>query len=147
MHLLVALADAIAEEAHRGQVDKVGIPYIAHPRAVAKALAMEGAAPEVLAVALLHDVLEDTSVIDADLLDRGIPLDVVEDVIALSFRYGGKNETRDEYYVRVKARPRALRVKRADIAHNTDPRRLENLDAAVRDRLVKKYAHALRQLA
>ena len=32
---LIAKADEIAERAHRGQIDKIGQPYINHPRRVA----------------------------------------------------------------------------------------------------------------
>lgn len=44
-------------EAHQGQVDKSGIPYVFHPIHVAEQMSDE---PTTI-VALLHDVIEDTS--------------------------------------------------------------------------------------
>ncbi len=50
-----------AEELHQGQIRKSGAPYISHPCAVAEILAkeMEVRDPEMLAAAVLHDVIED----------------------------------------------------------------------------------------
>jgi hypothetical protein len=42
----------------------------------------------------------------------------------------------------VAADPLALEVKRADIADNTDPERVAQLEAATRERLAAKYARA-----
>ncbi len=51
-----------ARTAHAGQVrnGSGGMPYIEHPRAVAEMLATAGFGEEVLAAALLHDVVEDS---------------------------------------------------------------------------------------
>jgi len=57
---LVRRAYAFAEHAHRGQRRKDGQAYISHPVRVARVLASLGYAEEVLAAALLHDVVEDT---------------------------------------------------------------------------------------
>jgi (p)ppGpp synthase/HD superfamily hydrolase len=59
---LVRRAYAFAEAAHRGQRRKDGCAFIAHPVRVARLLAGRGYDEEVLAAALLHDVVEDTSV-------------------------------------------------------------------------------------
>ena len=52
----------MAREAHAGQTRNAsgGRPYIDHPVAVAEHLAEHGSGDEVLAAALLHDVVEDT---------------------------------------------------------------------------------------
>lgn len=61
-HPIVATADALAAAAHLGQLRKfTNVPYITHPRAVARIVAVHIEDPNVLAAALLHDVLEDTS--------------------------------------------------------------------------------------
>jgi (p)ppGpp synthase/HD superfamily hydrolase len=57
---LVRRAYAFAEAAHRGQRRKDGCAFIAHPVRVARLLASRGYDEEVLAAALLHDVIEDT---------------------------------------------------------------------------------------
>ena len=68
----------IAEHAHAGQVDKGGTPYIEHPKHVAACMHTE---METCA-ALLHDVVEDTSVTLDDLRGAGMP-DAVVDAVAL----------------------------------------------------------------
>ena len=48
-------AMALARQAHEGQVDKAGAPYIEHPLRMAATLQDENAK----IVAILHDVVED----------------------------------------------------------------------------------------
>jgi (p)ppGpp synthase/HD superfamily hydrolase len=66
--LVVDRAMVRAAVAHRDQVRKSSnIPYIIHPALVALLLQREGFNDEVLAAAILHDVLEDTAVTEAEL--------------------------------------------------------------------------------
>ncbi|MCS6772713.1 MAG: bifunctional (p)ppGpp synthetase/guanosine-3',5'-bis(diphosphate) 3'-pyrophosphohydrolase, partial [Thermoflexales bacterium] len=58
----VARAYRLAEAAHHGQTRRSGEPYILHPLAVACILAKLKLDPPTIAAALLHDVVEDTSV-------------------------------------------------------------------------------------
>ncbi|MBA2350739.1 MAG: RelA/SpoT family protein [Burkholderiales bacterium] len=51
-----------SESAHEGQFRRTGDPYISHPLAVAKILAQWHLDAQALAAALLHDVVEDTTV-------------------------------------------------------------------------------------
>lgn len=90
--------------------------------------------------AVLHDVIEDTSVTADDLTACGCPTAVVDAVVALSHLPG---EPQDVYLRRVAANPLALTVKRADIADNLSPSRMARLDAALQERLQAKYATAL----
>lgn len=54
-------AFVMAEEAHRNQFRKSGLPYIVHPIAVAQIVASElELGPNPVIAALLHDVVEDT---------------------------------------------------------------------------------------
>src|SRR5688572_28196694 len=65
--------DAFAEGAHEGQVRASGEPYVTHPRAVRAILEDEFPEPVddvTLAIALLHDVLEDCDVHPTILLER-----------------------------------------------------------------------------
>lgn len=125
----------IAEQAHDGQTDKSGKPYIEHPLRVAAKFTH----PTYKCVALLHDVLEDSSYTPDDLRVAGISDEVVKAVVALTHL---KHELRNDYYERIKKNPLALAVKLADIEDNTDPGRLALLDQATRTRLEKKYAEA-----
>ncbi|MBR7178472.1 MAG: HD domain-containing protein [Oscillospiraceae bacterium] len=120
----------LAYEAHHGQLDKGGVPYIFHPIHLA-----EGMDDEIsTCVALLHDTVEDTDVTLEELAER-FPREIVEAVDLLTHREGV------EYfdYVRaIKANPVAVKVKLADLAHNGDPKRISNQGNAEKRRI--KYA-------
>ena len=135
----VEAARALAELAHRGQVDKAGRAYIEHPAAVAALVAERWPRDEDAVVAAwLHDVVEDTDVTVTDVRER-FGVEVAAAVDALTRR---TEEDPDVYYARVSADPTAMRVKDADLTHNSDPARLAVLPAQTRERLVAKYAHA-----
>ena len=63
----VEIAERIAREAHAGQVDKQGQPYILHVERVAAAVSEPAKA-----AAWLHDVLEDTAVTFDDMRAAGV---------------------------------------------------------------------------
>jgi (p)ppGpp synthase/HD superfamily hydrolase len=129
----------LARRAHEGQLDKSGRPYIAHPLRVMGKVSGEH---ERMA-AVLHDVVEDTSVTLADLTAAGCPEEVLAAVAAISKQPG---EDQAAYLARVSANPIARVVKRADIADNLSPDRLSRLDSATQARLRTKYESALQQL-
>jgi (p)ppGpp synthase/HD superfamily hydrolase len=134
----VARAAGIARQYHRTQKDKSGRPYFeAHVADVHRRVAEERDAVQV--VALLHDVLEDTGCTEAELRGQ-FPADVVDAVLAITHH---PDESRVDYYKRVRANPLALAVKLADIASNTDPARMALLDQPTRSRLRDKYRTAL----
>ena len=117
---MLELALSIATEAHKGQFDKVGIDYIEHPIFVASQVDSE----EEKAVALLHDVIEDSSVTAEELLNAGLPETVVTAVQILSKKKGQDYQT---YLKTVKSNPLARAVKLADLKHNSDLSRLETI--------------------
>lgn len=139
---IVSTARALAERFHAGQSDKAGAPYIRHVERVAASVADLGVGHE--AVALLHDVLEDTDATVLDLLRAGLDEHIVEAVLVLTKSPGEPNE---RYYARVRTNTLARNVKLADIADNDDPVRLAALDVATRDRLTAKYHKARAALA
>ncbi len=63
---MIKTAYQMAEEAHRGQKRLSGEPYVIHPIAVACILVDLGMDNESIVAALLHDVVEDTSVSSED---------------------------------------------------------------------------------
>ena len=111
----------IAVQAHSGQTDKQGKPYILHPLAVASQLD----SLELKTIALLHDTIEDSWVSKEFLLENGIPEELVEVVVLLT---RPKDMTYEDYLRRVKTNPMALAVKKADLAHNTSPERAGGLN-------------------
>ena len=119
-HPMLELALSIATEAHGGQFDKAGIDYIEHPIFVASQVDSE----EEKAVALLHDVIEDSSVTAEELLNAGLPETVVTAVQILSKKKGQDYQT---YLKTVKSNPLARAVKLADLKHNSDLSRLETI--------------------
>ena len=111
------LAKKIATEAHKGQHRKGGKPYIVHPQAVAKELSKYYSMWETyLPVAWLHDVLEDTNLTPLDLLNKGVPFEIVAIVEILTKR---KNEDYLQYILRVKENSIATMVKLADMEDNS----------------------------
>ncbi|HEX9803976.1 MAG TPA: bifunctional (p)ppGpp synthetase/guanosine-3',5'-bis(diphosphate) 3'-pyrophosphohydrolase [Gammaproteobacteria bacterium] len=59
-----------SEAAHDGQFRRSGEPYISHPVAVASILAQWHLDSQALTAALLHDVMEDTTVTKGELVER-----------------------------------------------------------------------------
>ncbi|MEU8223009.1 HD domain-containing protein [Kribbella sp. NPDC048915] len=139
----VEAADKLAAAVHREQVDKSGDPYVLHVRGAAEIARRNGADEHQQIAALLHDSVEDTDCTLTQLTDLGVPSEVVELVDALTRR---PDESHDTYLMRLIRTPRAIPVKRADIAHNSDPERRGRLDPATQERLRKKYDHALEVL-
>lgn len=112
-------AIAIAATAHVGQVDKAGQPYILHPLRVMLRLD----SPHERMAAVLHDVVEDTSVTLDQLVAEGFPAEVLSAIDALTKR---SNETRLQAARRAAEHPLARRVKLADNAENMDLSRIAN---------------------
>ena len=142
---LASYAQEIAAAAHAGQHDKAGAPYIEHPARVAGHLMalFPDASDEAVAVAWLHDTVEDTALTLDDLRTLGFPESVVAGVDAMTKR---ANEVPEDYFQRVRSDPLALMVKAADLRDNTDPERVKLLDAATAERLVRKYEKSQRLL-
>ena len=132
---MLELALSIATEAHRGQFDKAGIDYIEHPIYVASQVDTE----EERAVALLHDVIEDSPVSAEELLQAGLPETVVTAVQVLTKK---KEQDYQTYLETVKKNPLARVVKLADLKHNSDLSRLSSITEKDRERL-KKYKKLL----
>lgn len=136
---MINIALSIAKKAHAGQVDKAGIDYIQHPLYVASQVKTE----QEKAVALLHDVLEDSDITAADLLAYGLSNEVVTAVQTLTKK---KGQSYQDYLEKVKSNNLARVVKLADLKHHSDLSRLKSVSDTDRER-VKKYKNAIRYLS
>lgn len=130
--------DAFAEAAHAGQLRSSGEPYIEHPRAVRAILEEEFPEPvddATLAIALLHDVLEDCDVHPTLLLERW-GKEVQEGVTLLSWNLRALSIDRAPriYWAGIRRGPRSVRlVKAADRIHNIRDT-LANRDVRMREK-------------
>jgi (p)ppGpp synthase/HD superfamily hydrolase len=112
MIIMYEKAKALATKAHEGQTRwDPNIPYITHPLAIADQFMN----PIYKAVAVLHDVVEDTD-ITLEFLKAQFPEEVVDAVDAITKRDG---ETYDKYILRCASNNVAAAVKIKDIKYNT----------------------------
>lgn len=136
---LTKKAMRIAYDAHYGQKDRGGTPYICHPLHVADGMTDE----ETAAAAILHDVLEDTEVTVSDFEREGIPASVIETVKLLT---RDETLTYKEYIDRIagSGNRAAMQVKLADLRHNMDESRTES--GSLPPRLINRYRAAFEVL-
>lgn len=132
---LTKKAMKLAYAAHHGQVDKTGIPYIYHPIHLAEQMESE----ETVCIALLHDVVEDTDITFDDLQKEGFSNEII---IALKLLTHTSREPYMEYISKIKQNPLATEVKLADLKHNSDLSRLDNVDDKALKR-TEKYKKAI----
>lgn len=131
----------IAYKAHHGQYDLNGVPYIFHPYHVAEQMPDE----ITTCVALLHDVIEDTSVTIEE-LEQVFPAEVTEAIRLLTHE---KDTEYLDYIGRIKDNPVARTVKLADIAHNSDMTRITDPNKIPAEKIIhwkRKYTEAKRIL-
>ncbi len=125
---LIERAIGIALQSHKGQKDRAGFPYILHPLAV---MGMVTGADEKI-IAVLHDVIEDTSITLKDLEKYEMPDFIIEAVDAISRR---EDESYKDYIKRCGENPMARHVKLADLDHNTSEDRIKN----IKESAIKRY--------
>lgn len=116
---MLALAETIAVNAHKSQLDKGGHPYINHPRFVSA----HCTSPESRIVGMLHDVVEDTDVTLDALREYGFNEDILM-AIDLVTKKKGPDYDEDIYYEKIKTNSIAREVKLADLKHNSDISRI-----------------------
>jgi (p)ppGpp synthase/HD superfamily hydrolase len=128
----------IAVQAHAGQKDKNGQPYILHPLRVMARVQTD----DEKIVAILHDVVEDTSWTPDQLRKRGFPEHILQALDCVTKRAG---EAYEDFVTRSASNPIAIRVKLADLEDNMDLRRLPEITPKDHERL-SKYLAAHRRL-
>lgn len=135
---LYSNALAIAMDAHKGQVDRAGAPYILHPLTVASHMGTDAGC----ITALLHDVMEDSDYTEDDLRNAGIPEFILD---ALRLLTHDKSEPYFDYIQRIRGNELASAVKLADLRHNMDLSRLPKVTEQDLER-VEKYRKAMDML-
>ena len=136
---LTRKAMILAYDAHKNQFDKSNVPYIYHPIHLAEQMDTE---LECI-VALLHDVVEDTEITFKD-LEKEFPEEVVD---LLKILTHDKKVDYMDYIRNVKKSVIATKIKIADLEHNADITRLDNitLDDIKRTEKYKKALKILRR--
>jgi GTP diphosphokinase / guanosine-3',5'-bis(diphosphate) 3'-diphosphatase len=122
---LVERAFEFSESAHRGQFRKSGEPFITHPLAVASILSEWRLDAEGLAAALLHDVMEDTSVTRGEIESTfGKPVAAIVDglskldQIEFATREDAQAESFRKMLLAMARDVRVILIKLADRLHN-----------------------------
>ncbi|HZN86385.1 MAG TPA: bifunctional (p)ppGpp synthetase/guanosine-3',5'-bis(diphosphate) 3'-pyrophosphohydrolase [Burkholderiales bacterium] len=142
---IARLADAyrFSEAAHAGQRRQSGDPYISHPLAVAEILAGWHLDGQALMAALLHDVMEDTSVTKAEISDTfGKPVaDLVDglsklDKIEFQSAEDAQAENFRKMLLAMARDVRVILIKLADRLHNM--RTLDAVPPAKRRRVARE---------
>jgi hypothetical protein len=131
-------AVVIAAEAHAGQVDKAGAPYILHPLR----LMLQMDKTEDRIVAVLHDVVEDTDWTLVRLRAEGFSKAVIEAIDSVTWR---QYEDYEDFIQRSIRNSIGRRVKLADLRDNCDLSRIANPKAKDFKR-VDKYRWAIRTI-
>lgn len=122
---------SFAADAHDGQKDRAGVPYIYHVLEVINIIRTQmtrfyadNELDEILSIAALHDVLEDTEYIEEDLDSIWLSSSVIDNVVLLT-----KTEDVEysEYISGISKSRYASIVKVADLMHNMQVHRLSNI--------------------
>ena len=124
--------------AHAGQFDKGGNPYALHALKVMHYLKSDD--EELMCIALGHDIIEDTAVTYKDLREAGMTDRIINGIRALTKVPG---QTLDEYKAGVFANIDAMLVKKSDLRHNTDIRRLKGVTEKDLARMAKYHVFYL----
>ena len=135
---MTKLAMKLCFEAHKDQTDKTGLPYIFHPFHLAEQMQDEDA----IVLALLHDVVEDSEYTLEDLRKFGFSSRVLT---ALALLTHDPQVPYMDYVRQIRENPLATKVKLADLRHNSDMTRLDEVSQADRRR-EEKYQAAIRLL-
>jgi (p)ppGpp synthase/HD superfamily hydrolase len=135
---LLDKAITVAVQAHAGQVDKAGKPYIMHLIRVM----MKGETETEKVCGILHDIVEDTNCTFDTLKKEGFTNEVI-DVVRCVTKID--NETYDDFISRILENPTAIKVKINDLEDNMNLDRLNEITSKDTQRL-EKYNKALMRL-
>ena len=119
---LLSKALVLMVNSHHGQFDRGGNPYALHPISVLNILGGED--EELQCIALLHDVVEDTDVTFKKLESEGFTKRIIDAIRILTKMPG---QTYEEYVEGVLSNTDSMKVKKADLTHNSDLTRLKGI--------------------
>lgn len=130
---MFGLAMHIAAREHLHITDKGGSAYILHPMRIAMRLRTSD--EELMSIAIMHDVIEDSKITFEDLREHGFSERVID---ALKLLTHMKGLSYDDYIDAMKDNRDALLVKREDLRDNSDITRLKGISDKDFERM-KKY--------
>lgn len=125
----------LATNAHAGQFDKAGVPYILHVLEVLHGIHSDD--EELQCIAVGHDLLEDTKTTIEDLVELGMSERIIKGILALTKMPG---ESYKQYQAKVFDSRDAMLVKKSDLKHNSDIRRLKGVTEKDITRMAKYMA-------
>ncbi|MBK9026814.1 MAG: bifunctional (p)ppGpp synthetase/guanosine-3',5'-bis(diphosphate) 3'-pyrophosphohydrolase [Propionivibrio sp.] len=128
-------AIVMAAEAHAGQMDKAGAPYVLHPLRMMLRLSTS----DEMIAAVLHDVVEDCGVSLEMLRAEGFSEQVLEAIDSVTRR---AEESYEEFVLRAASNSIGRRVKLGDLLDNSDLSRIKHPTARDYAR-VEKYRRAI----
>ena len=131
-------AISLALQAHKGQLDKGGQPYILHPLAVMNRVE----SMEEKIVAVLHDAIEDSEVTLEELRGLGFSEEILT---AIQLLTRSTEDSYEEFIDKTIMNRTARNVKIADIKENMNISRIKNPTEEDYNRL-EKYRKALERL-
>ena len=120
--VLTAKMLSIVAQAFEGKFDKAGEPYFEHCYAVMVLLG-ENADEEEKQMAPGHDLFEDTKITAQYLRECGFSERVITGIMSMTKLPG---QSYEEYKTQVKDNPDSIKVKMADLTHNSDIRRMKD---------------------
>ena len=117
-------AIAIAAEAFKNKTDRGGKPYILHCLHVMNKMKYEND-EDLMIIAVLHDLVEDTPYTFTDLEIMGFSKRVINNLVLLTHK---KETSYEDYILQIKINSEdAVKIKMQDLRHNSDITRIKGL--------------------
>ena len=135
---LLEKAISIAVQAHAGQTDKSGKPYILHVLRVM----MKGKSEDEMIGGILHDLVEDTDWTFEQLKEEGFPQHIIT---ALELVTRKDREKYSDFIQRISGNPLAVAIKLNDLEDNMNVNRLNEVTVKDAERL-STYINARKYL-
>lgn len=132
---ILGTAIRIASTIHEKQTDRGGNAYILHPIRIMLRLRTHD--EELMAIAILHDTLEDSDWTAEMLRQEGMTDRVLEALECLTHK--DKSEAYEDYIKRISTNADAVRIKLEDLRDNSDITRLKGLRKQDIERMEKYH--------